>query len=152
MNSLLPAFHVIAEASLDKEWSYNMGLWLIGALSVVSTAASVWSIFFGKSKTEIQQPLRVEWEKEFATKSELQRVDERVTQLDESVDERFAAAAKAGSDSREKLYTKLNTISETTAALKREAELQSVRQVQIESKLDRLNERFADHASKTTQG
>lgn len=136
--------HILAEATVDPDWSHNMGLWLVMIVPTVASLVSIWAVFWGKSKTEIQQPICVELEKEFATKTELQKVDDRVTALDESVDERFAAAAKAGSESREKLYAKINAIGESTAALKREAELQSARQAQMDSKIDRILERFAD--------
>lgn len=90
------------------------------------------------------QPIVVEMAREFATKQELARVDDRVTDLAEKTDERFAQAARAGSESREKLYNRINIISSTTSALQREAELQSVRQAQMDTKLDRLLERLAD--------
>jgi hypothetical protein len=146
-----PFLPILAEATVDPEWSRNMGLWLVGALSVVSMLVTIWSSVWGKSKTEIQQPLVVEMAKEFATKDELQKVDDRVTALDESVDERFEANAKASSASREKMYLSIRATEQATAALKREAELQSQRQLLMDQKLDRLLERFADHASKTKE-
>jgi hypothetical protein len=97
-----------------------------------------------RKPSSFSRPVEVEMVKDFATKQELQKVDDRVTALDESVDERFAAAARAGAESREKLYNRINIIDATTAALKREAELQSARQLQMDGKLDRILERQAD--------
>lgn len=145
MPSFLPA---LAEAALDPTWSYNMGIFAVGGIAVIASIVSIWSALWGRRRTEVQQPLEVAHAKEFATKHELQRVDQRVTDLDKSVDDRFAAAAHAGSESREKMYLSIRKLEQSTAALERSAELQSAQQVQMDNKLDRLLERFADQKNK----
>ena len=138
MITVLP---ILAETTADPGWSFQMQLWIAMAFSVGSCAATIYSSLWGKTKTVVQQPLRVEWEKEFATKDELHETGKRIEDLEKSVAARFDASALAGSQSREKLDGKVSTIGETTAGLKATMEVIHAQMIEISRKIDRLQER-----------
>ena len=77
----------------------------------------------------------------YATKEKVELLEKSLTVLEEEIEADERANALAGSQSREKIYSKLEELGHAIASLKKENELNNQWMRAIEQKLDRLIER-----------
>lgn len=97
-----------------------------------------------KPDAPIPTPLVTDRVKVYASKVDHDQLAAKVDRNHESTEQRFREMAYASSQSRDKIYIKLNAVSEELAAQRKADEMTQATLARIDIKLDALNQRKAD--------
>lgn len=117
------------------------------AAMIGSIGALIWlynQIMVATGKRGTPQPLMTDRVKVWASREDHEKLANKVDRNHEATETRFKEMALASSASRDKLYTKLNSLAEEMASQRKSDELTQAMLQRLDTKIDKLNERKAD--------
>lgn len=124
----------------DQSWAVYIGLSviiLVGLIIAVRQGLGLWK------DTRTHPPA----DAKYASRTDVDRLSKALADLSARTDARIEAMAAHNSQSREKIYGRLNQLAEDSASTRQAVETISTRQLLFDQKFDRLLERLA-HPSK----